>query len=388
MNYFKPFLTYTLTLFILAGCQNSNDMPDGQTNSAELPEIQMTSLGQLESGQAISSYLLQNANGVSMRVMNYGCIIMELMTPDRDGEIADITLGYDHLEGYLELTPYFGAIVGRYGNRIANGKFELDGVEYPLEQNNGPNALHGGLKGFDKLAWDVETFQGENHQGLTCSLISPDGDQGYPGTLSAKVTYTLNNANELIIDYLATSDKATPINLTQHAYFNLSGFKNGDILDHSMQIHADAFTPVDETLIPTGEIAPVSGTAFDFNQAKLIGAQIDASEVQIERGGGYDHNFVLNGEAGTLRPAARVVHAGSGRVLEVETTEPGVQFYTGNFLDGAITGKNGVVYNRRSGFCLETQHFPDSPNQSSFPSTILRPGEKYESQTVFKFSTE
>jgi len=244
------------------------------------------------------------------------------------------------------------------------------------------------LIGFDKIAWDLETFQGDDHQGLRCSLVSPDGDEGFPGTLSAQVIYTLNNDNELIVDYLATTDKATPINLTQHAYFNLSGFKNEDILDHSVQIHADQFTPVDESLIPTGELADVAGTAFDFTEAQLIGSRIDADEEQIALGGGYDHNFVLRGEKGTLRSAARVVHEGSGRILEVETTEPGVQFYTGNFLDGAITGKNGVVYNRRSGFCLETQHYPDSPNQENFPSTILRPGEEYVSQTIFRFGTE
>jgi len=376
------------TLFICACQSSSEDIAEAESTENMSIEIITESLGHLENGAEISAYTLENASGIKMKVMNYGCIIMDLETPDRDGNIEDITLGYDNLQGYLDLTPYFGAIVGRYGNRIAKGRFELDGQSYELATNNDSNHLHGGVVGFDKRAWDIETFNNMGESGLTCSIVSPDGEEGYPGQVEAQVTYTLNDKDQLVVDYLATSDKATPINLTQHAYFNLSAFKDQDILGHEIQINADHITPVDDTLIPTGDFAAVEGTAFDFRTARLIGDRIDAAETQIERGGGYDHNFVLNGDMGELRSAARVVHPGSGRVLEVETTEPGMQFYSGNFLDGAITGKNGVNYIRRSGFCLETQHYPDSPNQENFPSTILRPGEKYESQTVFTFSTE
>ncbi len=364
---------------------NNQAAEDNSLKSNMAKEISANSIGSLEDGTPIEAYTLENGNGITLRVMNYGCIIMSLSTPDRDGKIEDITLGYDHFEGYRELTPYFGAIVGRYGNGIAKGRFELGGETYELATNNDANHLHGGEVGFDKVAWEIDSFVGKNEIGLTCSLLSPDGDQGYPGNLNAKVSYTLNDDNELIIDYLATSDKATPINLTQHAYFNLSAFHEEDILGHEIQIFADQFTPVDETLIPTGELKDVTGTPFDFTKSAQIGARIDAIDEQIERGGGYDHNFVVRGQMGSLRQAARVIHPASGRLMEVETTEPGMQFYTGNFLDGAITGKEGQVYSRRSGFCLETQHYPDSPNQPNFPSTILRPEEEYISQTVFRF---
>jgi aldose 1-epimerase len=312
---------------------------------------------------------------------------VSLKVPDSKGALGDIVLGFDSLDGYLADNPFFGALVGRYGNRIAKGHFTLDGKEYTLPINNGANALHGGLKGFDKHIWTAKPGQGKDGQTLELTYVSKDGEEGYPGTLTATVTYTLTNANELRIHYQATTDKPTVLNLTNHSYFNLAGAGNGDILGHELMLNADKFTPVDKGLIPTGELRPVDGTPFDFRKATAIGARINADDEQIKLGGGYDHNFVLNGQAGTMRLAARATEPKSGRVLEVSTTEPGVQFYTGNFLDGTLHGKGGKVYNKRYGFCLETQHYPDSPNKPSFPSTVLRPGQKYDTTTVFKFST-
>lgn len=336
-------------------------------------------------------YTLTNANGVEARVTNYGGIIVSLRVPDAQGQFDDIVLGYDALASYLDETPYFGAIIGRYGNRIGGAQFELDDSTYTLAANDGPNHLHGGVKGFDKVIWDAEPFEDERGTGLILTYTSPDGQEGYPGQLNATVTYLLTDENELIFDYEATTDKATPVNLTQHTYFNLAGDGSGDILDHQMMINADAFTPVDSTLIPTGELRPVEGTPFDFRQPTAIGARIDADNEQIRFGPGYDHNFVLNRAdalAASLTLAARVTEPRSGRVMEVFTTEPGIQFYSGNFLDGSLTGKGGVAYEHRTGFCLETQHFPDSPNKPGFPSTILRPGETYHSRTVYKFSVQ
>lgn len=341
--------------------------------------------GKNRSGAAVDLYELTNAKGLTATITNYGAHLVSLKTPDRSGKMADIVLGFDSIEGYLGEHPYFGAIVGRYGNRIAKGRFTLSGKEYKLAQNNGPNHLHGGTTGFNRVLWQA---QSAGPSGVKLTYVSKDGEEGYPGTLTTVVEYTLTDANELRISYTATTDKETVVNLTNHSYFNLKGEGAGDILGHKMQIFADRFTPVDSTLIPTGELKPVAGTPFDFRQPHTIGERINAQDEQIKFGGGYDHNFVLNGAMGTLRPAARVVEPSSGRTLDVLTTEPGVQFYTGNFLDGSNKGKGGKAYKHRFGFCLETQHFPDSPNQPKFPSTVLKPGGKYHTTTVFKFGVE
>jgi aldose 1-epimerase len=296
--------------------------------------------------------------------------------------MGDIVLGHDSLEGYLKSSPYFGCIVGRYGNRIAKGRFTLDGVEYKLAANNGPNHLHGGFKGFDKVVWAAQSVSEQGARGVKFNYLSPDGEEGYPGNLLVRVTYLLTDRNELSIRYEAETDKATPVNLTQHSYFNLAGQGEGDILGHELTLDAPSYTPVDEGLIPTGQIADVAGTPFDFTKPAVIGAWI----AQVP--GGYDHNYVLGSGGGKLAPAARVSEPRSGRVMEIATTEPGIQFYAGNFLDGTITGKSGKVYNKHYGFCLETQHFPDSPNRPGFPSTILRPGLKYHSLTVHTFSAK
>jgi aldose 1-epimerase len=338
-------------------------------------------------GRSIILFTLTNAHGVEVRAMNYGGIILSLRVPDRKGNLADIVLGHDTAEGYMPNPPFLGAIVGRYANRIANGTFTLDGKTYTLPKNDGPNTLHGGTtRTFDKVVWDGEPLKGKT--GVAFSYLSKDGEEGFPGNLKVKVTYTLTDSNELIIEYEATTDKATPINLSQHSYFNLKGEGNGDILDHEAMINADRFTPVDKNLIPTGELRPVKGTPLDFTTPTKIGARIDDSYEQIVLGHGYDHNFVINRKGPGLQLAARVYEPAMGRVLEVSTTQPGVQFYTGNFLDGTVTGKEGHVYKRRFGFCLETQHFPDSPNHPEFPNTILKPGDEFHEKTVFKFSTK
>lgn len=344
------------------------------------------SFGTTQEGTAIDILTLTNSNGIEVRAITLGGIIVSLRTPDKNGKLDDIVLGFDTLDGYLGKHPYFGAIIGRYGNRIGNAKFTLDGVEYQLAANNGPNALHGGLKGFDKAVWKAESFETNQGVGVVFTHTSPDGEEAYPGNLTAKVTYTLTNQNELIFDYEAASDKATHVNLTQHTYFNLAGAGKGDVLGHEVMLNADSFTPVDATLIPTGEIRKVAGTPLDFAKPTAIGARINQDDEQLELAGGYDHNFVLNRKGEEASLAARVYEPASSRVLEVFTTQPGVQFYTGNFLDGSLKGKGGSVYPKRSGFCLETQHFPDSPNKPEFPSTILRPGETFRSQTIYKFS--
>jgi len=344
--------------------------------------------GKTRDGQAVELYTLTNALGMEVRAMTYGGIIVSIKVPDRTGKADDIALGFDSLEGYLAGHPYFGALIGRYGNRIGQARFSLDGVEYKLAVNNGPNGLHGGLKGFDKVVWQAESFDKKDSVGVIFSYTSADGEEGYPGNLKVQVTYTLTDKNELIFDYHATTDKATPVNLTNHTYFNLAGAGRRDVLGHDIMINADSTTPVDATLIPTGEIRSVTGTPFDFREATPIGQRIEADDEQIKFGGGYDHNFVLNRKGDGLSLAARVREASTGRVLEAYTTEPGVQFYTGNFLDGTKTGKGGHAYKRRFGFCLETQHFPDSPNKPGFPSTILRPGKIYASRTMYKFLVE
>jgi aldose 1-epimerase len=358
------------------------------SSSGSAHMVKKDPFGKTRDGQSVDLYTLTNALGMEVRAMTYGGIIVSIKAPDRTGKLDDVTLGFDSLDGYLAGHPYFGAIIGRYGNRIGQARFSLDGVEYKLAVNNGPNALHGGLKGFDKVVWQAESFDKKDSAGVVFSYTSPDGEEGYPGNLNVKVTYTLTDKNELILDYHATTDKATPVNLTNHTYFNLAGPGLRDILGHDIMINADSITPIDSTLIPTGEIRSVAGTPFDFRRPTPIGQRIDADDEQIKFGGGYDHNFVLNRKGDGLSLAARVREASTGRILEVYTTEPGVQFYTGNFLDGTKIGKGGHVYKRRFGFCLETQHFPDSPNKPSFPSTILRPGKSYTSRTMYKFLVE
>jgi aldose 1-epimerase len=342
--------------------------------------------GKTQDGEAVDLYTLVNASGMRVRVMTYGGIIVSLEVPDRAGKLADVVLGFDGLDGYLKGHPYFGAIVGRYGNRIARGKFTIDGVEYTLVCNNNGNHLHGGTKGFDKVVWKAKDFTEADAVGLELTYVSKDMEEGYPGTLSCVVTYRVTNKNELVLEYRATTDKPTVLNLTQHSYFNLKGAGQGDILGHEVMIVADRFTPVDKGLIPTGELRPVAGTPFDFTKATAIGARIGAADEQLTIGGGYDHNFVLNSKGGSLAPAAAVYEPSTGRLLEVLTTEPGLQFYVGNFLDGSNVGKGGKPYKHRYGFCLETQHFPDSPNQPSFPPVVLRPGATYATTTVFRFS--
>jgi aldose 1-epimerase len=354
--------------------------------SEQKMSIEKASFGKLADGQEVDLYTLKNAAGMEVKITNYGGIIVSWTAPDRNGIYENVTLGCDSLAGYIKGTPFFGALVGRYGNRIAKGKFTLDGAEYTLPINNGPNALHGGLKGFDKQVWAATPTDGEEPS-LKLTYISKDGEEGYPGNLSVEVVYTLQKDNALKIDYKATTDKATVLNLTNHTYFNLSGAN--DILTHEVTINADKFLPVDATLIPTGELKPVAGTPFDFTTSHKVGERInDSTDTQIKFGGGYDHCWVFTDSTKTLKLVASVYEQSSGRFMEVSTTEPAVQFYTGNFLNGSVIGKKGVVYGRRSGLCLETQHFPDSPNKPSFPSTVLRPNETYQTTTVYKFSTK
>ena len=357
-----------------------------QTSPKQKSGVEQQDFGTRD-GRPVILYTLTNSHGVEVRAMNYGGIILSLRVPDRKGQLADIVLGHDKAEGYMPNPPFLGAIVGRYANRIANGTFTLDGKTYTLPKNDGPNTLHGGItRTFDKVLWDGEPLKGKN--GVSFTYLSKDGEEGFPGNLKVTVTYTLADSNELVIDYQATTDKATPINVSQHSYFNLKGEGNGDILDHEIMINADKFTPVDKNLIPTGELRAVKGTPFDFTTSTKIGARIEDSYEQMVLGHGYDHNFVLSRKGAGLSLAARVYEPTTGRVLEVSTTQPAVQFYTGNFLDGSVTGKEGHVYKRRYGFCLETQHYPDSPNHPDFPSTILKPGEKFHQTTVFKFSAK
>jgi aldose 1-epimerase len=350
--------------------------------------IQKDAFGVMPDGQKVKLYTLTNDNGMEVRIINYGAIVTVLKVPDRDGHIDDVALGYETLDEYLKDTPYFGAIVGRYGNRIDKGKFTIDGTEYTLAANDGENHLHGGNKGFDKVVWDAKKVKRSDAVGVKLSYLSKDMEEGYPGNLDCTVTYYLTEDNELEIDYTATTDKATPVNLTFHGYFNLAGQGNGDILDHKLMLNADYFTPVDEGLIPTGQLRPVKGTPMDFTTPTAIGKRINRETKQLKYGKGYDHNWVLNDWDQTLKLAASVYEPTCGRFMEVFTTEPGIQFYCGNFLDGSNVGKGGKVYEHRYGFCLETQHFPDSPNKPEFPSAILRPGDTYTQKTVYKFSTK
>src|SRR5438067_2207245 len=345
-------------------------------------KVSSGTFGTMCDGEEVQIFSLANDQGMKVRIINYGGIITSIKVPDRVGKLDDVVLGHDSLEGYLYHSRYFGALIGRYANRIARGRFTLDGIEYQLAVNNGKNHLHGGVRGFDKVVWQAQ----EIADGVQLTYLSKDGEEHYPGNVNATVTYRLNDANELRIDYYADTDRDTIINLTNHSYFNLAG--SGTVLDHQLRIEADAFTPIDKTLIPTGEIRSVKATPMDFTSPSAIGACIGKDDDQLRIAGGYDHNFVLRGDLGTLRTVARVYEPETGRVMEVITTQPGMQFYSGNYLDGTLVGKNGRAYIKNSGCCLETQHFPDSPNQPNFPSTVLRPGEKYHHTTIYRFTVE
>jgi aldose 1-epimerase len=367
------------------------EAPKAAAPKPEAPKAEP--FGKTTDGTAVEVFTLTNSKGLKLRAMTYGAIVLSLETPDRDGKLADIVLGYNTLDEYIKDTPYFGAVVGRCGNRVANGKFSLDGKDYTLATNNENGgikcSLHGGLKGFDKVVWKGEgLLNKDGSQGVKFSYLSKDGEEGYPGNLSVSVTYWLTPKNEWKIQYESSTDKATPINVTQHSYFNLKGEGNGDILGHKLTLAASKYTPVTAALIPTGKLAPVAGTPFDFTKSTAIGDRVTADDEQIKLGGGYDHNWVLNNQSGKLALAASVYEPTSGRTMEVSTTEPGIQFYCGNFLDGKQTGKAGKAYAQRNGFCLETQHYPDSPNQPKFPSAILKPGKILKSTTVFRFGSK
>lgn len=371
---FLLFATFAVICF--AGCAAPSGSPGSITKAP---------FGKAPNDTPVDIYTLRNAKGCEVRICNYGGIVTSLKVPDKDGKMGDVVLGYDHLDGYLKSTPYFGCLVGRYGNRIAKGKFTLNGQAYTLVTNNYPNALHGGLKGFDKVVWQARAYESQIGPALELRYLSKDGEEGYPGNLSVTAVYTLTEDNALRLDYTATTDQDTILNLTHHSYFNLRG--HGDNLGHVVQIHADKFIPVDATLIPTGELRPVDGTPFDFRKSTPIGARVNADDEQIKFGGGYDHCWVINQKAGQLAQQAVVYEPETGRVLEVWSTEPGLQFYGGNFLDGTITGKSGWTYQFREAFCMEPQHFPDSPNQPNFPSTALKPGQTYQNTIIYKFST-
>jgi galactose mutarotase-like enzyme len=351
--------------------------------------IRTVPFGEVE-GMNADLFILENENGLKVKITNYGAIVTEMHVPDRDGKRADVVLGFNHIQGYLRGHPYFGAIVGRVANRIGQGRFVLDGREYTLAANNGPNHLHGGKKGFDKKIWNAEPLLSDEGPALKLTCFSPDGEEGYPGNLTATVVYTLTQSDELKIEMTAETDRPTPVNLASHSYWNLEGHDRGRILDHELMINADHHTPTDGTLIPTGELAPVKDTPYDFQEPKAIGRDIMKLRGDPGTGnpGGYDINFVLKGREGALRLAARAYEPRSGRVLEVYTTEPGVQFYSGNYLDGTITGKGGALYAKHQGFCLETQHFPDSINKPEWPSIVLEPGETYRHVMIHKFYTD
>lgn len=381
MYYLYTTLTILVILFVLS-CKNNVKTNDRETKFST--SIVKTSFGKLSNGQDAELYTLTNNNGMKVSITNYGGIIVSVWVPDKNGIMADVVLGYDNVSLYEKNNPYFGAIIGRYGNRIAKGKFSLDGKSYQLATNNAPNHLHGGNKGYDKVKWDVAVFDGEEPS-LVLTYMSKDMEEGYPGNLSNKVTYTLTNDNAIKIDFEATTDAPTIVNMCNHSYFNLNGGKS-DILKHSLQIFADKYCAVDKYLIPLDGLADVAGTPFDFRSFKNIGAQIDANDIQLINGLGYDHCWILNqNSADSMILAAVLQDKESGRTLTVETTEPGIQFYSGNFLDGTIIGKYGIKYNKRSGLCLETQHFPNSPNRPDYPTTVLHPGEEYRSSTVYKF---
>ena len=380
-------LVLAMVLACMSGCGKKEAAPEESETKPETRETGAMSaneepFGQTPDGRQVALYTLANPNGIKARITSFGAILVSLEVPDRDGVLADVTLGFDALDGYLGKHPYFGAIVGRYANRIGNAGFMLNGVEYKLAANNGENHLHGGAKGFDKKVWKLDDLRAEGDEASAkMSYISEDGEEGYPGNLACSITYTLTEDDELKISYEADTDKATVVNLTNHSYFNLGGQGTGDVLGHELMLNADKYTVVDEGLIPTGENRSVKDSPMDFTISASIGSRI----AQVE--GGYDHNYVLKSGGGSLALCARAYEPTSGRVMEVYTTEPGVQLYTGNFLDGSLTGKGGKLYKKHYGFCLETQHFPDSPNKPDFPSVVLEPGQKYATKTVFKFAT-
>src|SRR5688572_13796061 len=386
----QKLLGFTLLISIMMSqaCKNKVETNTTPVDSAAATvAITKVPFGKLPDGQEVSLYTLKNKNGVEMQVINYGAIITSLKTPDKNGVFEDIVLGYDSLSHYLKATPYFGAIVGRYGNRIAKGKFTLDGTTYSLAQNNNGQHLHGGLKGFDKVFWNIEEYSSPEGPALKLSYLSKDMEEGYPGNLQTEVIYILTDNNELKIDYKASTDKKTVVNLTQHTYFNLTGNCKRDILEHQLTLVSDKFVPVDKVLIPTKELKDVAGTPFDFRTATAIGSRIKEKDAQLEAGLGYDHCWVLS-SPDSVKLAGSVYEPTTGRFVEVFTTEPAIQFYCGNFLDGTLTGKGGVVYKHRYGLCLETEHYPDSPNRADFPSTELKPGDTYTTQTVYRFSTK
>ena len=369
--------SYVLLVLLLASCA---------LVAHAQPTVTKESFGKTAAGENVDIYTLRNTKGVEAKITNLGGIVVSLKVPDRNGKFDDVVLGFNDLDSYLKGHPYFGAIIGRYGNRIAKGRFTLNGVEYKLAVNNGENHLHGGIKAFDKVVWTGRESTTKAGPSVVLTYLSKDGEEGYPGNLNVTVVYTLTNNNELKIEYSATTDKDTVTNLTHHSYFNLAGEGNGDILNHRVQINATRFVPTDAGSIPTGELRRVAGTPFDFLKLTAIGARINQDEEQLKLGNGYDHTWIINGRPGTLRLAAQAFEPTSGRRMQVWTTEPGMQFYTGNFLDGTLTGKSGKIYQRRYGFCFETQHYPDSPNQPTFPTTTLKKGATYKSTTIYRFT--
>jgi len=369
-------ISVSLGVACLAGCAGISSSPS--------ESVTCKPFGTTADGTAVEIYTLRNSRGTEARISSYGGLLISLKVPDRKGKLGDVTLGYDKLADYIKDTPYFGALIGRYGNRIARGKFSLNGQQYTLATNNYPNALHGGLKGFDKVVWTASVLPSGDGPALKLQYVSKDGEEGYPGNLSVTAVYTLTEDNAVKLEYTATTDKDTVVNLTHHSYFNLAG--RGDILGHEVTIPASKFTPVDSTLIPTGELRPVEGTPFDFRSSTAIGARIQQSDEQLKFGGGYDHNWVVDKPLGQYGLMARVYEPTSGRVMEVYSDEPGLQFYSGNFLNGSNKGKGGRVYQFRNGFCMEPQHYPDSPNQPNFPSAVLKSGQTFHNTIVYKFS--
>lgn len=386
MKTFKPLML--LVLVLAFSCSQKQDKKtDSEATSEPKATIVSAPFDNLENGEAVTEFTMKNTNDVTMKVITFGGIVTSLQIPDKEGNLGDVVLGCDDVQGYLDASSFFGALIGRYGNRIAGGKFSLDGEEYTLATNNGANHLHGGVNGFDMVNWSAKTVEVENGVALELTYVSEDGEEGYPGKLTTTVVYTLDNDNNWTVDYKATTDKKTIVNLTQHSYFNLSAMKS-DILGQELVLNADHYLPVDSTLIPTGELRPVAGTPFDFNTAKTIGQDINVENQQLAYGLGYDHCWILKESEESMNFAASLFDPASGRFMEIYTTEPAIQFYSGNFLDGTQPGKGGVKYDYRTGLCLETQHYPDSPNQPEFPSVVLDSGEVYQTTTIMKFSTK